>query len=92
MRIELELYGLVLRVTFGPDDTEQVYDYGDRLHVADATHAGDQGDPVFPRLDWGDDEEGRGTMGVGPRQRRGTDRPVGGGRTSFGFDTTPRRQ
>ena len=91
MRIELELYGLVLRVTFGPEDAveEPVFEYGDRLHVVDATHAGPQEDPVFPNLDWGDDEE-RGPLGVGPRRQRGPDRGVGDGRT-FGFDSTPHR-
>lgn len=85
MRLEVEVFGVVLRVTLGPEENE--YEYGvDRLH-ADVVHAGDQEDPVFPRLDWGDDEEGRrrGQVGVGERREW----PAGGqdhSRPRIGFD------
>ena len=84
MRFEVEVFGVVLRITLGPEENEYEYGY-DRLH-ADVVHAGDQEDPVFPRLDWGDDEEGRARQnGVGSGRERQPGAP-NHQRPRFGFD------
>lgn len=60
MRWEVELWGTVLSFSIGPVQYEEPADgAGERLYLADGTHAGPQEDPVFPNLDWGDDEERR---------------------------------
>ena len=96
MRWEVELWGTILSFSIGPavyeqpTETEYVHD---RLYMADATHAGEQEDPVFPRLDWGDteDEQRRRTyeragvqMDLGCAPGREPDPQVRGGAT-FGF-------
>ena len=97
MRFEVELWGTVLSFSLGPAYTveEEPAEYvHDRLYMADATHAGEQEDPVFPKLDWGDDEEGERRrraykragvpMDLGHSPGREPDPPVRGG-TPFGF-------
>lgn len=85
MRFEVEVYGVVLRITLGPEDSEYEYEDRERLHVADATHAGPYEDPVFPTVDWGDDEERRKrNVDMGYRQRRKLDPGEGDG-SRFGF-------
>ena len=62
MRFEVELWGTLLSISVGPAYTveEVPVEYAhDRLYLADSAHAGPQEDPVFPTLDWGDDEDGR---------------------------------
>lgn len=85
MRFEVEVYGVVLRITIGPEDSEFEYMESDRLHVADATHAGMFDDPAFPSLDWGDDEERRKRgLDMGHGQQR-QPRAGEGDRGGFGF-------
>ena len=98
MRFEVELWGTVLSFSLGPAYTveEEPAEYvHDRLYMADATHAGEQEDPVFPKLDWGDWEDTDGErrraykragvpVDLGHPPGREPDPPVRGG-TPFGF-------
>lgn len=87
MRFEVEVFGVVLRLTLGPEAQE--YEYvttPERLHVADATHAETYEDPVFPNLDWGEDHArtSERALDLGRRRERGSDLR-GDLRGPFGF-------
>lgn len=85
MRWEVEVMGVVLRVTLGPEVEEWVTETApERLHVADASHAGYHEDPVFPDLDWGDDD-GRSGVDLGHGRQRKPDTPVRYRPEGFGF-------
>lgn len=87
MRFEVEVFGVVLRVTVGPEVTE--YEYvatPERLHAVDVSPAGYAEDPVFPDLDWGEDRAGTGerALDLGRGRERGSDLR-GDIRGPFGF-------
>lgn len=74
MRIEMELFGQVLSVYLGPgvdvEEDEEAEPGSERLYAADLSHSEWHPDPVFPTLDWGDDEERSGRVDLGHGQHR----------------------
>ena len=91
MRWEVEVFGVVLRLTLGQ---EAPIEYApveyvttpERLHVADVTHAETFEDPAFPNLDWGEDHArtAERALDLGHRRQWGPD-PGGDLRGPFGF-------
>lgn len=77
MRWEVEVFGVVLRLTLGQ---EAPIEYApveyvttpERLSAVDVTHAETYEDPAFPNLDWGDDRAGT-TLDLGRGRGREPD-------------------
>jgi hypothetical protein len=95
VRLEVELFGLVLSVYLGPgvdieDESEDESEHesqNERLYAADLSHSGWVPDPVFPTLDWGEDEDEQRTsshVDLGHRRERQPDPPARGSKP-FGF-------
>lgn len=82
MRWEVEVFGVVLRLTIGPEEYEYVAT-PERLHAVDVSHAETYEDPVFPNLDWGEDHAGT-TLDLGRGRGREPD-PGRDLRGPFGF-------
>lgn len=91
MRIEMELFGQVLSIYLGPgvdveDEVEEAVEPGpERLYAADLSHSEWHPDPVFPTLDWGDDEERAGRVDLGREHQHRKPGKAEGDGPRFGF-------
>lgn len=86
----MELFGQVLSIYLGPgvdvEEDEEAEPGPERLYAADLSHSGWVPDPVFPTLDWGDEDEQRtGRVDLGHGRQRQPDTPAYHRPEGFGF-------
>lgn len=85
----MELFGQVLSIYLGPgvdvEEDEEAEPGPERLYAADLSHSEWHPDPVFPTLDWGDDEERAGRVDLGREHQHRKPGKAEGDGPRFGF-------